>query len=76
MKMHNYFILNIKQGASQLYFGPKYNCEAPGDGPRRGRRGGVGPGGGASERCPGGLQLSSAGTVHDCSLIVNCQICS
>ena len=45
MKMHYYFLLNIKHGASQLYLGPKYNCEAPGEGPRRrpfcgpGRRG-------------------------------------
>jgi len=30
MKMHNYFLLNIKHGASQLYLGPKYNCGAPG----------------------------------------------
>ena len=30
MKMHNYFLLNIKHGTSQLYLGPKYNCEAPG----------------------------------------------
>jgi len=43
MKMHYYFLLNIKHGASQLYFGPKYNCEDPGDGPRRGDggRGGI-----------------------------------
>jgi len=37
MKMHNYFLLNIKHGASQLHLGPKYNCEAPVKGPRRGR---------------------------------------
>jgi len=28
MKMHNYFLLNIKHGASQLYLGPKYNCKS------------------------------------------------
>jgi len=33
MKMHYNFLLNIKHGASQLYLGPKYNCEAPGEGP-------------------------------------------
>ena len=34
MKMHCYFLLNIKHGASQLYLGrgSKYNCEAPGRG--------------------------------------------
>jgi len=32
MKMHYYFLLNIKHGASQLYLGPKYNCEATGKG--------------------------------------------
>jgi len=51
--MHNYFLLNIKHGASQLHFGP----------PRRGRRGGVGtPGEGPLSGARGGLQLSSAGT--------------
>ena len=35
VKMH-YFLLNIKHGTSQLYSGAKYNCEAPGEGPRRG----------------------------------------
>jgi len=44
MKMHNYFLLNIKHMASQLYLGPKYNCEAPGEGPQRGRWGGRGRG--------------------------------
>ena len=29
MKMHYYFLLNIKHGASQLYLGPKYNCDSP-----------------------------------------------
>ena len=37
MNMRYYFILNIKHGASQLYLGAKYNCEAPGEGPWRGR---------------------------------------
>ena len=36
MKMHYYFLLNIKHGALQLYLGPKYNCEAPGEGRQRG----------------------------------------
>jgi len=36
LKMHYYFLLNIKHGASQLYLGPKYNCEAHGEGQRRG----------------------------------------
>jgi len=30
MKMHCYFLMNIKYGASQLYLEPKYNSEAPG----------------------------------------------
>ena len=56
MKMHNCFLLNIKHGASQLYFGPKYNCEAPGEGcgGSEGRGLFEAPGGGASERPPGG----------------------
>jgi len=59
MKMHYYFLLNINHGASQLYLGLKYNCEAPEmDRGGRGRR----PGEGAYEKPPGGLQLSSAGT--------------
>ena len=64
MKMHNYFLLNIKHGASQLHLGPKYNCEAQGRG--RGGGGGKGPlwgpGEGPLRVPPGGLQLSSAGT--------------
>jgi len=65
MKMHCYFLLNIKYGASQLYLGRKYNCEAPGRALCEAARGG----GGAAERLPGvgGLQLSSAGTA--CSLL-------
>ena len=55
MKMHYYFLLNIKHGTSQLYLGPKYNyvrpwgkgrgrgvgggIKAPGEGPMRGPRG-------------------------------------
>ena len=52
VKMHYYFLLNIKHGASRLYLGPKYNCQAPGEGPRRELEGGLfeAAGGGASER--------------------------
>jgi len=59
MKMQYYFWLNIKHGASQLYFGPKYNCEAPGRG-------------GASERPPEASNslapaLVSAKQLHLCN---------
>jgi len=62
VKMHYYFLLNIKHGASQLYLGAQIQLwgsrggdaeggsEAPGEGPLRG---------------PWGLQLSNAGTVGD-----------
>ena len=66
MKKHYYFLLNIKHGASQLYLGPKYNCEAPG----RGRRGGGGlfeaPGGGASERPSRGASNYLAPALRGC----------
>ena len=46
MKMHNYFLLNIKHGASQLYLGPKYNAPNTTVRPLGRDRGGVGGGGG------------------------------
>jgi len=64
MKMHYYFFLEVNTGPHSCIWWLKYNCEAPGEGPLRG--GGLwGPGGGASERPPGGLQLPSAGTDDD-----------
>jgi len=65
MKMHCYFLLNIKHRASQFYLGRPPNTTMR---PRIGEGGGaslgasLGPGGLASLRPPGGLQLSSAGT--------------
>ena len=60
MKMHCYFLLNIKHGASRIW-GPKYNCEAPGEGPLRGR------GKGASLRSRGASN-SLAPALHGPSL--------
>jgi len=63
MKIRCYFLLNIKHGASQLYWGcpPNTTMRPPGGETGGGYGRGVeplwGPGGGA-----GGLQLSSAGT--------------
>jgi len=62
MKIHCYFLLNIKHGALTLTIvlgaPAKYNYEAPREVV------GVG-GGGASLRYLGGLQLSSAGTEYN-----------
>jgi len=69
--MHCFFLLNIKYGASQLYLGPKYNCEAPGRAIYEAARGGglsEVPGEGPLRGPRGGLQLSSAGTVFIVSL--------
>ena len=64
MKMHYYFLLNIKHGASQLYLGAQIQLWGPGGGAAEGGAASLmPPGGEASERPPGeGLQLSSAGT--------------
>ena len=64
MKIHCYFLSNIKYAASQLYLGAKYNCEAPGRALCEAVRGGglsEAPGEGPLRGPPGGLQLSSAG---------------
>jgi len=62
MKIYCYFLLNIKHGASQLYWGhpPNTTMRLQGgeSGGRDGRRAG------ASLRPSGGLQLSSAGTAY------------
>ena len=57
MKMHCYFLLNIKHGASQFYWGrpPNTTMRPPGGGWRGLFRG-------LSEAPGGGVQLSSAGT--------------
>ena len=66
MKMHCYFLLNIKHGASQFYWGrPPNTTEAPeGGGGGACLGASLGPRErGLSEAPGGGLQLSSAGTV-------------
>jgi len=61
MKIHCYFLLNIKHGASQLYLGRPPNTTMMPPGLREGRYGGdIGGGHGGSDTLP---QLSSAGNV-------------
>jgi len=64
MKIHCYFLLNIKHGASQLYWGrpPNTAMSPPGEGGGMGRDKGLRPQGG------GGLQLPSA---RNCDLDIS-----
>ena len=60
MKMHYYFLLNIKYGASQLYLGAQVQLWGPGGGAAEGMGAqSEAPGGGASEM-PGGASNSLA----------------
>ena len=79
MKMHCYFFLNIKHGASQLYWGRPPNtttCKKPTGGLSLGPLLGPGEGSLSLPAPRKGLQQSSAGTDNRCNFLLTPRMCS